>query len=323
MSNKVFKNFQINVGVPFQVKIPLDARYGAAPAGYAEDRNQDSLYDGCPDSLEDGYPDRLEDIGPDRLEDGGFIPPDFGGDAEFDGSGFSGAGMEEKAQAAAESLIRGARAESANIIASAEAEARRIIEASKYEADRQRDKTLEETAAKSVIIRENARGEGENAGREEGRAAYDELIEEAKTIRAEAEFEYKKLIRGAEADALELILEIAEKVIGEEIAYNRNSLMHLIKDAFSNCTNKDEVILKVSSDDYPYILENRDVLLTMAQGIGNLEIKRDLALGQGACNIETPFGNLDAGVLTRISKIKEAFYTILAANQSDFGDLSA
>lgn len=349
MSNKVYKNYQINVGIPFQVRVPIEERYaqpdfgyengGLTPSGY----ETGDLFDGL-GLFEADFTDAAAGAGGaygegsvnvvdtvnvvDAVNDVNDVNDvnvynDGEAGPAAPAGGARAASMEEKARAAVETLIREARAESADIIARAETEANRIIDAAKFKAERSRDKTIEEASLNAAKMLEQAHAEGLTEGRREGKAEYDGLIGEARLIRGDAEREYKTLIAGAEADALDLILGIAEKVIGEEIEYNRKSLIYLVRDAFANCTNKENVILKVSPNDFEYICDNRDTLLSMAEGLDNLEIKKDLALIPGACNIETPFGNLDAGVLTRFIKIKEAFYAILAANQPADDDMSA
>ena len=298
MSNKVFKNHQINLGLPFQVKIPFDELYDAYPAG--------------------AYLSGL-------FSDGG-EPAEFGDE-------FTGAdpppeeepvvSEEEKARVRADKIILDARSEAAEIMLNAEKEANRRMNAARTETDKYVSKARDELASEAAETRENARIEGATEGRAEGRAEYDALVAETEMIRHEAEKEYKRLMAGAEADALDLILGIAKKVIGEEIAYNRESLIFMIRDAFIHCTNKEDVVLKVSAGDYEYVLEHRDHLLSMVEGIDNMEIRRDLSLPQGSCYVETPFGNLDAGAATRLSKIENTFYSLLSASRSAADDLIA
>ena len=305
MSNKVFKNYQINLGLPFQVKVPLE-----------ELISEDYFKDGG-------------NMGADGVFTGGGLPLGYG--AVMAGASASGAATAEeggadsggKALAEAEHIIRSARAEGAEIISNAEAEADRIIDASRRETDMYFKGLNEKNLAEAEELRGQAYLEGRREGMDEGKAEYESLIEEAARIRDEAEKEYSRLLEGAEGDALELVLSIAKKVIGGEITANRENLIFLIKDAFSHCTNKESVVLKVSSEDFEYISGRRDDLLSMSDGVDALEIKRDLSLAPGSCFIETPFGSLDAGVSTRLSRIEDAFYRVLAANRPAAGGLIA
>ena len=351
MSNKVFKNYQINLGVPFQVKVPLeellDGYYdasgrmdlaraagagagagrlgglgGAAGIGGAAGLGEfGALRSGRPMFGAD-----MQDTAPDG--DGGFTA-----DALFAGLGTAMLQDEEvseadaldaldQVRAEAERILAEARAESAKIIENANAEAMMVKDMTRNEADAYYAKVRDQAASEAAELREQARREGEHKGREEGRAEYDGLIDEANgiksealRIKSEAEAEYGRLMDSAEGDALALILDIAKKVIGDEITQNRESLIYMIRDAFMHCTNKENVVLKVSSDDFEYVEESRDMLLSMVEGLDKLEIKRDLALAAGSCQIESPFGNLDAGAQTRFSKIEGAFYSLLSSQR--------
>ena len=328
MSNRVFKNYQINLGVPFQVKVPLEELF-------------ESFYNRIGDAGGDGGDGINGGNGSYGIKGGDGSYGINGGDNDdefyaisqgrrisafgdtksilgLDGdSGRMQAPVDSEeildaARAEAESLLSEARANSEDIIMSANTEALMMMEKKRSEADAYYNAKSAQAESDAARLREQARSEGEAVGREEGRAAYDALMHEAQRLRDEAIEEYAKLMDGAERDALELVLGIAKKVIGEEITHNRDSLLSIVKDAFAHCTNKDNVVLKVSPEDYDNILANRDRLLSMVEGLDKLEIKRDLSLAPGACHIETPFGNLDAGAQARFSKIEDKFYRILS-----------
>jgi len=295
LSSRVFKNYQINLGLPFQVKIPVAEFYAAA---YPQAANAPDGESGEFASLFGGYGEYGE-YGEDGTDAGG--EPDGGINAVE-------AARREAVRREAEKILREAREEGGGIVASAKIEASRILEAAKFEADIQYNKACAQAAGEA----EELRGRAQAEGRAEGKAEYDRLIAEALHMRAEAEEDYKTIMAGAEGDALDLVLGIAKKVIGGELEYNRQSLLSMIKDAFSHCTNRENVILKVSSYDYDYVNDSRDLLLSAAEGVDSLEIRRDLSLGRGACIIETAFGSVDAGAPTRLKKIEDAFYRLLS-----------
>jgi flagellar assembly protein FliH len=307
LSDKIFKNYQVNIGLPFMVKIPVEA---PAP----EDGERRDAGD-----LSNGAESRFIV----RELDENFGADDAAVDQEVKEEAAEMPDPLEAAAAEAERIMNEARELGEQLIKAVKDEAAEIISAAEREADDYYTKTNEQAASESAALREQAKREGALEGKKEGRDAYDTLIFEAEQIRGEAIAEYRRLINGAESDALELVLRIAKKVIGDEIAYNRGSLISMIRDAFRHCTNKDDVVMKVSTEDYDYVLENRDALLSTIEGVDNFEIRRDLSLSPGACFIETPFGSLDAGADTRFFKIEEAFYRILSVQRPATDDLSA
>ena len=88
-------------------------------------------------------------------------------------------------------------------------------------------------------------------------------------------------------------------------------MIYLVRQALESCSNKTNLVLKVSPADYEYITGNMDRLASLAPGSGDIEIKQDLSLEPGSCIIDSAFGSVDAGVRTRLRKIEEAFREIL------------
>ncbi|MCX7746996.1 MAG: FliH/SctL family protein [Clostridia bacterium] len=250
MSSKIFKNYQVNVGMPFQIRSPF--QYQAA---VKESRPVDT--------------DRMEE---DRYK---------------------------------------TQEESANIVAKAREDAEMIIKEAQYEAMRLIENTQQEMEEFKRNVEEEARQQGYEHGFTEAQKQYQDLIQEAEITREHAMMEYKQILEGIEQDAVSVILEVARKVIGAEISFNKEDLLYLVKEAFEHCTHRESVTLKVSPDDYAYLTQNKDKLLSMVQGMGDLEIKKDASLSVGACILETPYGSIDAGVNTKLKKIEEAFRELI------------
>jgi len=360
LSSKVYKNHQINLGIPFLVKVPVKETAGVIKSGegHAEKAGYGVLFgDGdfdSPGAEVSGGTKGAEKVarvagagGADAGSTGGGAGAgSTGGGAGTEGAAYADGNAElsdagtrfesdaeneadepvdpiEAAAAEADRIVRDATEKGREIIAKAKDEADAILRSAKIEADTRDAKMRDKAAKDAAELHELARREGELEGRKEGREAYDSLIAEAERIRADAQEKYRKLLTGAEGDMLELVLKISRKVIGDEIAFNRNSIISMIRDAFDNCTNKDDVVLKISPEDYDFVIDNKNNLLSMIEGIDNLEIRRDLSLGPGSCSIETAFGNLDAGADMRLSKIEDAFYRILSASRPMAGELIA
>lgn len=178
---------------------------------------------------------------------------------------------------------------------------------------------MEEAKEKGLLlmaeIEEDSRQKGFEKGYEEAKSQYEDLIQEAELIRENALKEYQETLQSIEKDALNIILDISRKVIGTEISMNKEKLLEMIAQAFERCSNRENITLKVSSADYDFIIENKDRILSMVEGIGQLEIVKDQALKLGALILETPYGSVDAGMDTKLKKIEEAFFKVLASRK--------
>lgn len=248
MSSKIFKNYQVNVGSPFEIKSPL---------------NFDSIKKVSLNEIEDVAEEEIHrDQDPQELTD--------------------------KAREQAQMIVEEAKREADILISTAESE----ISALK--------KTVEEESWQKGYE------DGLNAAQSE----YAALLQEAESIKIQAGQDYDKILESIENDTVEVILEIARKVICTEISINKEDILYLIKQAFEKCSNKEGIVLRVSQDDYSFVMDNIDALRSMIQGSPEFEVKKDASLNEGDCLVETLFGTIDAGVQTKIKKIEEAFRKI-------------
>ncbi len=202
-----------------------------------------------------------------------------------------------------EEIIERAKIQSEDLIKAAESQAQRIIEDAEDEAC-ERIKALEA----------EARQQGFEKGYEEAKNMYEHLLSEAENIREHAKVEHSEVMAGIERDAIELIMDIARRVIGEEITLNKGHLVNIVGEALGKSSNRDNITVRVSAQDYDYVLDNTDKLLSMAEGIGEIDIKKDAALKPGDCLVETSYGSIDAGVETKLRKIEEAFIKMVSQN---------
>lgn len=197
-------------------------------------------------------------------------------------------------------IIDRAKEEAETIIKEAEREAVKLIEVAQVEGDKLKKS-----------IEDEARAEGFKKGYEEAKRQYENLIEEAELIKKNAEEEYRELLNGVEKDAVNVILDIAKKVIGEEVSLNKENILQVLRKGFEKCSNKEDIIIKVASIDHDFVVNNREKILSLTEGIGKLDIKKDPSLNAGDVIIETPYGTVNAGVSTKLKKIEDAFIKLI------------
>jgi len=188
-----------------------------------------------------------------------------------------------------------------------ECQAELIIQEAKMEAMEIVSKAMEEANLKKQQIYEEAKKAGYEEGIAISKKEYEELIEEAKEIKLQAQIEHEKMLKEFEQEAVLLVLDIAKKVISDEVVLNKQNVLFLFREAIEKCVNRENMVLRVSDEDYDYSIRNKDKILSMVEGVANLEICKDSSLEPGSCIIETEFGSIDASVQTKLAKIEEAF----------------
>jgi flagellar assembly protein FliH len=197
------------------------------------------------------------------------------------------------------------------ILEKAREEAALIIKEAEYEAIRIQDAAHAEAERNTKTVLEDAWQKGYDEGNESAKDQYAGIIMEAEAARESAMEEHDTVLAGIEAEIVDLVTEVSKRVIGNELATNRDSIISLVRLALEKCSNKNNLVLKVAPGDYEYLVENRDRLNMMVQGTGDMEIRQNQSLEPGSCLVETSFGSVDASAQTRLRKIEEAFREIL------------
>lgn len=301
MSEKIYKNHQICVGTPLEIKLTSDLHKvrknqlfnehvmetieihnGAAPGFYANAEDH-------------GRYKNAANLGRYTNADnpGHYTNADnLGHYAKATSSGFY-------TNTANPGVYNDSAEEAGMMIAEARAEAERIIQAAE-----------EEAHEKSIQIMEEARNAGYQEGLENAEMQYDELLREAAAVREDAIVFYENTIRNMEAEIIELVLSIAKKVIADEINIDKEKILYLIRDAISRSSEKDNLVLKVSPEDYDFVLSSREKLMEMVDNLGEFEIKKDFAMKSGGCIVESQYGCIDAGIRTKMKALEEAFNSL-------------
>lgn len=180
----------------------------------------------------------------------------------------------------------------------------------------------EELAASDPLVRrlsakvaEQARAEGLELGYREGLARVRTEFEEEKRRLASAVEAVMAKIRSSRAEVLaqaqdevgDLVLEVARKILKDEVKWNREVVMGIVKDALRRVIDKDNVRIRVNVEDLPTVKEARADLLSTIDGIKDLEVIDDRRVGLGGAIVETDSGTIDARIETQLEEIKRAF----------------
>lgn len=199
------------------------------------------------------------------------------------------------------------------ILKEAEKEAEHIL----FDAQQKANATYQELETIKSQISEEAQRRYETAqhegyekgyadGVEAGRNTYHEEIEKAKDIILLAKEDYNRHIQDSEPVMLELAIEVAKKIIGNTLKGTSDAWMYLVKEATSEVRAQKEITISVHPSNYEQTLGHLDELKQIAINTHQLLIYPNGDLQEGACLIETPFGQLEASIDSQLKEIKLA-----------------
>ena len=201
-----------------------------------------------------------------------------------------------------------------DLMSSANSEAAAIIAQAKIAAER----CLSEANQQVALIKQQAYDEGRQHGYQEGiiqgrqagltemQQVIDQAITKTEQIVTAGEQSTKQMILAAEGQIVEIALAVARKILAYEIAENPMVVVPLVKAALQKVSDQEEVVIRVSIDDFDAVLLAKEELQTMVGREHNLKIIVDRTIGSGSCVIDTSYGTVDARIDTQFETIKKA-----------------
>lgn len=130
-------------------------------------------------------------------------------------------------------------------------------------------------------------------------------LQKAADILEQAYEEKKAVIQEAEPFVIELTMEIAKKVLYQEVKTNPEVLIHLIKQTLASVYETSSISIGVAPEDFTFVQKQREQLLAVGNGQVEIKVVPDYSIEQGGCIIRTSSGSVDARIDVQLSEIKK------------------
>ena len=196
----------------------------------------------------------------------------------------SGADSDQSAAA-----LENANAEAARIIEDARLQAEQIVS----EANRNADTAFEEA-------KQNGYYEGCSKA---DAAAGGDLRRSTIRKKSELENEYNELKDSIEPELVEVITDVFRKVTGVVTEDNHDIILHLINDVMHNADASRDFVIKVSPDDYSFLINNQGKIYCAMSREVNIDIVEDVTLERNQCMIETNTGIFNCSLDIELNKL--------------------
>ena len=198
-----------------------------------------------------------------------------------------------------DTVIENANTQAEKIIARANEDAKAIIERAKEESD---------------IIRADSANIGRNEGYEEGhKKAEIELAALKKSVedeKVQMEIEYNQRLNEMEPMLVETILTVFEKVTHVLAEDKKDLVLQLVNDVLSKTEISKEFLIRVSSSDYKFMLDNRERINGVVSNQVHIEIVEDPTFKKGQCMIESDSGIYDCSLDIQLENLISAIKTM-------------
>jgi flagellar assembly protein FliH len=172
---------------------------------------------------------------------------------------------------------------------------------------------VESARAEADAIREAARAEGFAAGQAEGFAAAQAMAQaqlapavQALGTAAEAlAAERGALAEQVESRAVELALELAEKVVAGAIAAQPERVLDVVRGGLRCFMERERIQILVHPDDLGLVREAVDDLAAGLGGVEHVEVQEERRIGRGGAIVRTPAAQVDASLRTKLERARE------------------
>ncbi|HKV68773.1 MAG TPA: FliH/SctL family protein, partial [Gaiellales bacterium] len=152
----------------------------------------------------------------------------------------------------------------------------------------------ERAAARQAEAQHLGHQEGLERGMAEARMRVEQALEAvAAAERALAEM-HDRYVADAEAAAVDLAFQIAEKVIGTTIATDREAVLGVVSGALLRTTDRDHLVLEVNPGDFELVRDSAAALAARLGGINRMEVVSERRVEAGGCVVRTEAGEIDA-----------------------------
>ena len=147
--------------------------------------------------------------------------------------------------------------------------------------------------------------EGLARGLAEARAQAAGALEAVTTAeRAMAELRGSYLAR-AEAAAVELAFQIAEKVIGATVAADPEAVLGVVSGALLRTTDRDHLVVEVNPQDFELVRDAATDLAARLGGINRIEVISERRVEPGGCVVRTEEGEIDARIAAQMGRVRQ------------------
>lgn len=191
--------------------------------------------------------------------------------------------------------------------ASADQQAQALLEQARAQARA----VLEEARQQAAAEREAARHEGFDQGVAQG-------LQEIAVIKSDAlrqiqqtmeslQADRSRMIDELEAGVVELVFDVVDKVLSVEMKRSTEWILALVRNSLSQIDSNESAVLRVGAQHYEKIAAIAAQLIAAGGRDKRLQVVQEAAYPPGACVIESEKGITDAGVETKLDKLRRAF----------------
>lgn len=124
-----------------------------------------------------------------------------------------------------------------------------------------------------------------------------------------------EIYRYSEKEVVSLAMDIAKKIVKNEVTINKNVILNVLKQALKKIVDYDNIKIRVNPSDLQF-LKTQNQFSHLIDSMETIVFEEDKAILNGGCLIETSSGDIDARIDKQLEAVEEAFKSELAKTES-------
>ncbi|MEB3285586.1 MAG: FliH/SctL family protein [Candidatus Sericytochromatia bacterium] len=216
-----------------------------------------------------------------------------------------------------ESILSAARLEAERLVLEAMTQSAETMS----QAEQARAAAMQELEADRTAIldglRQQAYQEGYQEGKSAGEAEAAQYISDAIHKFNEMVMAFPAAVKQNEEKLVTLALEIARKVIHEEISLQPEIVQSTVEAALKRVSDLEQVVVKVNPLDLDLILPKQESFKALVPDVQNFSIEGSHTIQRGGCVIETNSGSINATIQAQLGIVDEMFKKVRAEYEDE------
>ena len=170
-----------------------------------------------------------------------------------------------------------------------------------------------ETAESAELLRTEAREQGRREGLEAARLELQPAAQALAAALDEVAEERRRSTDVLEREAVELALQLAEKVICGALEVQPERVLDVVRGALRRVVDRERVTVLVNPGDLELVRDAAGSLTGALGGMERLEIQEERRVPRGGCVLRTADGEIDARIGEQLQRARELMEAELGA----------
>lgn len=159
--------------------------------------------------------------------------------------------------------------------------------------------------------------QGEKDGYELGLQRGEKVVDNIEKMLGDISGLRADILRQYESDILDVVYAIAEKITHVQLETNHQIVNETIIKTIHQATEKHTLTLRINPEDLDFVEKLRPELFETFKAMKSIMVNADSSIQRGGCLLETPCGDIDAGIDTQLEKVSQCLRNAFSDNTND------